>query len=162
MSEASVLVNVDADGIGVMTLNRPDMHNAFDEHLIADITAKLKKLDRDPKVRVVVMAGNGRSFSAGADLNWMKRMAKYTYAQNLKDARALAEMLKTLDRLYKPTIARVHGHAFAGGTGLVAVPMLLSTVDAAVNDAISTPLLSMRGFRYTPNAFGNAVDFGVM
>jgi methylglutaconyl-CoA hydratase len=71
-------------------------------------------------VRAVVLAGNGPAFCAGADLNWMKRMAGYTYEQNLADARALATMLKTLDRMGKPTIARVHGPAFAGGVGLVA------------------------------------------
>ena len=108
------------NGVGIVLLNRPEIRNAFDDALIANLAKVLKKLEKDPGVRVVVLGGAGPAFCAGADLNWMKRMAKYTYAQNLKDARALAEMLKTLDRLSKPTIARVHGHAFAGGTGLVA------------------------------------------
>ncbi len=108
------------NGVGIVMLNRPDIRNAFDDKLIADLTRVLQKMDADKGVRVVVLGGAGPAFCAGADLNWMKRMAKYTYAQNLKDARALAGMLKTLDRLSKPTIARVHGHAFAGGTGLVA------------------------------------------
>lgn len=108
------------NGVGILILNRPEIRNAFDDALIAQLARALKKLDADPAVRVVVLGGAGPVFCAGADLNWMKRMAKYTYAQNLKDARALASMLKTLDRLSKPTIARVHGHAFAGGTGLVA------------------------------------------
>lgn len=107
-------------GVGTVLLNRPEIRNAFDDALIAELTGVLKQLDADKAVRAVVLGGAGPAFCAGADLNWMKRMAKYSYAQNLKDARALAAMLKTLDRLSKPTIARVHGHAFAGGVGLVA------------------------------------------
>ena len=108
------------DGIARVTLNRPEVRNAFDDALIASLTQKFTELDRDASVRVVVLAGNGPAFCAGADLNWMKRMAGYGYDQNLRDARGLAEMLSTLDGLDKPTIARVQGPAFAGGTGLVA------------------------------------------
>ena len=106
--------------VGVITLNRPEIRNAFDDALIASLTGALKEMDADGSVRTVLLAGNGPAFCAGADLNWMKRMAGYGYEQNLADARALAAMLKTLDRLSKPTVARVHGPAFAGGTGLVA------------------------------------------
>jgi len=106
--------------VGVITLNRPEIRNAFDDALIASLTAALKEMDADASVRAVLLAGNGPAFCAGADLNWMKRMAGYGYEQNLADARALAAMLKTLDRMSKPTVARVHGPAFAGGTGLVA------------------------------------------
>src|SRR5262245_16122522 len=106
--------------VAYVTLNRPQIRNAFDEARIADLAAALAKLDADATVRAVVLAGAGSAFCAGADLNWMKRMAGYGYEQNLADARALAAMLKTLDRLSKPTVARVHGPAFAGGTGLVA------------------------------------------
>jgi len=108
------------DGVARVTLNRPDVRNAFDDALIASLTKAFDELNRDTTVRVVVLAGNGPAFCAGADLNWMKRMAGYGYDENLRDARALAEMLATLDGLDKPTIARVHGPAFAGGTGLVA------------------------------------------
>ena len=108
------------DGIGRVTLNRPDVRNAFDDALIAALAKTFAELDADPGVRAVVLAGNGPAFCAGADLNWMKRMAGYSYDENLRDARALADMLATLDRLDKPTIARVHGPAVAGGTGLVA------------------------------------------
>jgi len=108
------------DGVGRVTLNRPEVRNAFDDALIAALAKALAELDADPGVRVVVLAGNGPAFCAGADLNWMKRMAGYSDDENVRDARALAEMLATLDRLDKPTIARVHGPAFAGGTGLVA------------------------------------------
>ena len=109
-----------AGGVARLTLDRPEIRNAFDDALIAALTQALRALDADDKVRAVVLAGNGPAFCAGADLNWMKRMAGYSYEQNLADARALATMLKTLDRMSKPTIARVHGPAFAGGVGLVA------------------------------------------
>jgi methylglutaconyl-CoA hydratase len=107
-------------GVGRITLNRPEVRNAFDDALIAALAAAFAELDADSSVRVVVLAGNGPAFCAGADLNWMKRMAGYSYDENLRDARALADMLATLARMDKPTIARVHGPAFAGGTGLVA------------------------------------------
>jgi methylglutaconyl-CoA hydratase len=107
-------------GIARVTLDRPELRNAFDDALIRELQAAFEKLGSDPTVRVVVLAGNGPAFCAGADLNWMKRMAGYGYDENLADAQALATMLATLDRLPKPTIARVHGAVFAGGTGLVA------------------------------------------
>ncbi|HYD56722.1 MAG TPA: enoyl-CoA hydratase/isomerase family protein [Burkholderiales bacterium] len=108
------------NGVARVTLNRPEVRNAFDDALIASLTKCLRDLESDPAVRAVVLAGNGPAFCAGADLNWMKRMAGYSYEQNLADAQALAGMLAALDRMSKPTIARVHGPAFAGGTGLVA------------------------------------------
>lgn len=115
----NLLVEV-RDRVAYVTLNRPDIRNAFDEALIASLTSALARLDSDGGVRAIVLGGAGSAFCAGADLNWMKRMAGYGYEQNLADARALASMLKTLDRMAKPTIARVHGPAFAGGVGLVA------------------------------------------
>jgi methylglutaconyl-CoA hydratase len=115
-----VLKTSTAAGVARVMLDRPDIRNAFDDALIAALTRTLRELDADAGVRAVVLGGNGPAFCAGADLNWMKRMAGYTYEQNLADARALADMLKTLDRMKKPTVARVHGPAFAGGVGLVA------------------------------------------
>jgi methylglutaconyl-CoA hydratase len=109
-----------AHGVARLTLDRPELRNAFDDTLIRELQKSLDRLGSDPAVRVVVLAGNGPAFCAGADLNWMKRMAAYGYDENLADAQALATMLATLDRLPKPTIARVHGPVFAGGTGLVA------------------------------------------
>jgi len=106
--------------VAVVTLNRPELRNAFDDVLIANLNRTLQALEKDETVRAVVLAGAGKAFCAGADLNWMKRMAGYSYEQNLADAQALAGMLRTLDRLSKPTIARVHGPAYAGGVGLVA------------------------------------------
>ncbi len=108
------------DGVARVTLNRPEVRNAFDDALIAALRKAFDELSDDASVRAVVLAGNGPAFCAGADLNWMKRMAGYGYDENLADAQALADMLVALDRLPKPTIARVHGPAFAGGTGLVA------------------------------------------
>src|SRR5262245_47544066 len=117
--------------VAYVTLNRPQIRNAFDETLIAELGSALAKLDADPAVRAVVLGGAGTAFCAGADLNWMKRMAGYGYEQNLADARALAAMLRTLDRMSKPTIARVHGPAFAGGVGLVAAcDIAIGTPDA--------------------------------
>jgi methylglutaconyl-CoA hydratase len=107
-------------GIARVTLNRPQVRNAFDDALIAELTRVFEEIGKDPSVRALVLAGNGPAFCAGADLNWMKRMAGYGYEQNRADAQALAGMLAALDRMPKPTIARVHGPAFAGGTGLVA------------------------------------------
>jgi len=104
----------------VLTLNRPEVRNAFDDELVAALARALHVLEADESVRAVVLAGAGPAFCAGADLSWMKRMAGYGYDENLADAQALAAMLKTLDRLSKPTLARVHGPAFAGGVGLVA------------------------------------------
>jgi methylglutaconyl-CoA hydratase len=115
--------------VATVTLNRPEVRNAFDDALIVELATAFKVLDDDDEVRAVVLAGNGPAFCAGADLNWMKRMAGYGYEQNLHDAMGLALMLQTIDRMKKPTVARVHGPAFAGGTGLV----------AACDIAIGTP-----------------------
>jgi methylglutaconyl-CoA hydratase len=109
-----------ANGVARVWLDRPEIRNAFDDALIAALTQTLRELDADEGVRAVVLGGNGPAFCAGADLNWMKRMAGYGYEQNLADAQALAAMLRTLDRMAKPTLARVHGPAFAGGVGLLA------------------------------------------
>ena len=101
-------------------LNRPERHNAFDDALIAELSAALAALAADSAIRVVLLAGRGKSFSAGADLAWMKRMAGYTAAENEADAQKMAEMLHRLDSLPKPTIALVQGAAMGGGVGLVA------------------------------------------
>jgi len=108
------------NAIAIIVLNRPDLHNAFNESLIAEMTETLVAIDDDETVRAVVIAGAGKSFCAGADLHWMKKMARHGHAENLADANALADMLRTLYGLSKPTIARVHGAAVGGGVGLVA------------------------------------------
>src|SRR3954468_10257797 len=111
---------IETGRIATVTLNRPELHNAFDEELIAGLTRAFAELGRDPAVRVIVLAAAGTSFSAGGDLNWMRRVAGYRREENIRDAGLLAEMLRTLDHCPKPTIAKLQGSAFAGGTGLVA------------------------------------------
>src|SRR6185436_16818029 len=106
-------------GVATVRMNRPDVHNAFDDHLIAELTAELRQLDQSAEVRVVVLAANGKSFSAGADLNWMQRMAKYSEAENLRDAVAMAGLMRSLHGMHKPTIARVQWAAFRGGLVLI-------------------------------------------
>lgn len=101
-------------------MTNPDRHNAFDDSLIASLTAAFTALGGADDIRAVILEAEGKSFSAGADLGWMKRMAGYSFEENLADARALATMLKTIDRLPKPVIGRVQGAAFGGGVGLVA------------------------------------------
>ncbi len=120
MNTASLLTEIDARGVATLTLNRPEIHNAFDDVLIAELTGALQRLAADPQVRVVVLTAAGRSFSAGADLNWMRRLADYSSDENLADARRLAELMRTLDTLSKPTIALVQGPVYGGGVGLVA------------------------------------------
>jgi methylglutaconyl-CoA hydratase len=126
----TLAITVDNAVVSVV-LNRPDVHNAFNATLIAELTALLRALDADPDVRAVVLAGAGTSFCAGADLNWMQQMAAFSPRQNRADASALAAMLATLDALSKPTLARVHGAAFGGGAGLVACcDVAIGTPDA--------------------------------
>jgi methylglutaconyl-CoA hydratase len=120
MSEALFRVERRARGVVWLTLDRPEIHNAFDDRLIAELTKELENQGADAGVRIVVLTGAGRSFSAGADLNWMRATASYGEAENLADARALARLMQTLHELPKPTVARVNGAALGGGTGLVA------------------------------------------
>lgn len=108
------------DGVAILTLNRPEVHNAFDEALIAALTDAYAKAGNDPSIRAVLLRANGASFSAGGDLNWMRRMAGYSKAENLEDARKLAELMRVIDTCPKPTLARIQGSAFAGALGLIA------------------------------------------
>jgi methylglutaconyl-CoA hydratase len=106
--------------VAVVRLAREKVRNAFNETLIAELGAAFARLGADDGVRAIVLAGRGPAFCAGADLDWMRRMAGYSHAENLADARALADMLRTIHDCPKPTLARVHGDAYAGGMGLVA------------------------------------------
>lgn len=110
-----------ADGVATVTLDRPDVRNAFSDVMIAELTRAFTVLGAHPLARVVVLAAAGKSFCAGADLNWMKRMAGYSTDENRADALLLARMLKTIHDCPKPVVARIQGDAYAGGTGLVAV-----------------------------------------
>ena len=129
---SSNVISERAGGVATVTLNRPEVRNAFDEHLIAELTDLFQELDQDDGVRVVVLGGTGKSFSAGADLNWMRRTAGYSKAENFEDALRLARMMRSLDTLSKPTVAKVHGAAFGGGVGLVACCDLAVAAESAV------------------------------
>ena len=121
----------DSHGIARLTLDRPEVHNAFNDELIAQLTAALRALGEDSAVRVVVLAARGKSFSAGADLGWMQRMASYGTDENLADARALAGLMAGLNTIPKPTLALVQGAAFGGGVGLVACCDIVVASEAA-------------------------------
>ncbi|HUR90610.1 MAG TPA: enoyl-CoA hydratase/isomerase family protein [Ramlibacter sp.] len=118
-------------GVATVTLNRPDVRNAFNDEVIAELSAVFVELAGRHEVRCIVLAANGSAFCAGADLNWMKGMASFSYDQNVDDARALANMLRVLYRCPKPTIARVQGDVYAGGMGLVAACDIAVSVDTA-------------------------------
>lgn len=118
--------------VATVWMDRPEVFNAFDEQLIAELAAACAALDADAGVRVVVLAGRGKHFSAGADLNWMRRAADSSEADNLADSRKFAAMLRTLSEMSKPTIARVQGAALGGGTGLTAAcDMAIAADDAS-------------------------------
>ena len=119
------------DDVATLTLSRPAIHNAFDDVLIAELTDALRAIEEDSAVRVVVLTGEGASFSAGADLAWMKRMAQASEKENRKDARQLAKLMRVLNHLDRPTIARVNGAAIGGGIGLIACCDIAIGVDSA-------------------------------
>nr|WP_258872212.1 enoyl-CoA hydratase/isomerase family protein [Thalassotalea euphylliae] len=130
-----VLFTVDSDskghGVATVTLNNPDKHNAFDDDIISQLTQTFKTIAADESIRVMVLASTGKSFSAGADLSWMKRMASYNYEENLKDASALADMLYTLNFMPQTTIAQVQGAAFGGAVGLASCCDMVIASDKA-------------------------------
>ena len=107
--------------IVTVCLNRPEVHNAMNEKLMKELTSCFKDLSSDDSVRTIILTGNGKSFCAGADLNWMKSMAKYTKEENVKDSKLLLDLYEAIYNCPKPVIGRVNGHAFGGGLGLFAV-----------------------------------------
>lgn len=117
---ASILVQIESNGVATLTLNRPDVHNAFDDNTISEMTKALNELSNDPSVRMLVLKSNGKHFSAGADLAWMQKMAQFDEMANLKDADALAQLMYQLHRFGKPTLAIVQGNAYGGAVGLMA------------------------------------------
>lgn len=119
MNEEMVVFNTDEAGVATVILNNPQKSNAFDDTIIEELTGVFQQIDSDKDVRVMVLEANGKNFCAGGDLGWMKRMADYSREENLNDAKLLATMLKTLNFLSVPTIAKVQGVAFGGGVGLV-------------------------------------------
>lgn len=117
--------------IATVTLNRPELHNAFNAAMIQELQNAFSHFGKTSPVRAVILKGEGKSFCAGADLNWMKAMVNYTFQQNVDDAHALAAMLKTIHDCPKPVIARVHGAAFGGGVGLIAACDMAFAVESA-------------------------------
>jgi methylglutaconyl-CoA hydratase len=127
----SAILATDRGAVRQIALNRPDVHNAFDDGLIAELTAALVDAGRDDGVRAVVLTGSGASFSAGADLNWMRGMAAASEAENREDSLRLAALVRTLQFCPKPTIARVNGAAYGGGVGLIAACDIAIGADGA-------------------------------
>ena len=120
-----------ADKVATVTLDRPELRNAFNEHAIAELALAFDELGRSDTVRAIVLAANGPAFCAGADLNWMKKMAGYSHEENQEDALRLADMLRTIYLCPKPTVAKVQGDCYAGGMGLVAACDIVVAVDNA-------------------------------
>jgi methylglutaconyl-CoA hydratase len=116
----NILENRDSRGVLWLTLNRPEIHNAFDHELVQNLRKCLRDTEQDPSIRIVVLTGAGSSFSAGADMNWMRNMANASEQENEQDALQLAELMRTLNYLDLPTIAMINGPAFGGGLGLIA------------------------------------------
>jgi methylglutaconyl-CoA hydratase len=127
---SQVQINV-VGAVATVTLNRPEVRNAFNDAVILEITAAFRDLGARADVRCIVLAANGIAFCAGADLNWMRSMADYTHEQNVADASRLAEMMRNVYECPKPTIARIQGDVYAGGSGLVAACDLAVSVDTA-------------------------------
>ena len=120
-----------SERVATVTLTRPDVRNAFNDEVIAELMRAFTHLGQQADVRAIVLAADGKAFCAGADLNWMKRMADYTREENVADAAKLAEMLRVIAACPKPTIARVQGDVYAGGMGLVAACDMAVAVDGA-------------------------------
>lgn len=159
------------DGVARITMARAEKHNAFDDLLIGELTHVFDRVAADPKVRVVVLAGEGKSFSAGADLGWMQRMADYSEAENLEDARQLATMMRSLNEMPKPTVAQVQGAAIGGGVGLVAAcDIAVASQDASfclsevrlglIPSVISPYMVEAIGARAARRYFQTAERFG--
>ncbi|MCH8685039.1 enoyl-CoA hydratase/isomerase family protein [Pedomonas mirosovicensis] len=127
----ALLYQIDERGVAYLTLDRPDLHNAFNEELIAELSDAFTDLASHDRVRAVVLQGNGASFSAGADLDWMRRAAHYDELKNLEDAQRLSDMLYLMDSCPKPIIAKVHGNAYGGGVGLIACADIAIAVEKA-------------------------------
>lgn len=124
-------LNIQPGPVAQVTLSRPEVRNAFNDEVIAELTTAFTELGQNKEVRAIVLAAVGPAFCAGADLNWMRRMADYTHAENLADAAQLAEMLRVIYTCPKPTVARIQGDVYAGGMGLVAACDMAVSVDTA-------------------------------
>ncbi|MCW8884633.1 MAG: enoyl-CoA hydratase-related protein, partial [Motiliproteus sp.] len=119
-TDARVLLTKDSRGVATLCLNRPEIHNAFDDEMIEQLIAHLQSLATDTRVKALVLRSNGKNFSAGADLNWMRRMAQNNHQENLQDASRLALLMKLLNDTPKPTLCLVQGAVYGGAVGLSA------------------------------------------
>jgi len=127
MAYETIEISKDND-IVTVSLNRPDMHNAMNELLMKELTQCFKELSNNDSVRAIVLTGKGKSFCAGADLNWMKSMVSYSKEENIKDSRLLLDLYEAIYMCSKPVIGRINGHAFGGGIGLIAVCDITITI----------------------------------
>jgi len=146
--ETALLVGTDDRGVARLTLNRPQVHNAFDEALVARIAQAIHALDADPRVRVIVISSNGTVFCAGADIGWMQRAAGNSPDENLEDARRFAAMMSAVDRCRKPVVARIQGPAYGGGVGLACA------VDIAICSRAARFCVSEARFGILPAVIG--------
>jgi methylglutaconyl-CoA hydratase len=171
MLQPLFLEEIDDDGVAWLTLTRPEVHNAFNDTLIAELATVLGGFSTDERVRAVVLGAQGRSFSAGADLKWMQNVARYSEQENLNDARALADLMRTLYELSKPTLALVQGPTFGGGVGLVACCDIVIAAETAnfcfsevklglIPAVISPYVIAAIGERPTRRYFLTAETFG--
>tara|TARA_B100000674_G_scaffold480086_1_gene479268 strand:+ start:107 stop:904 length:798 start_codon:yes stop_codon:yes gene_type:complete len=114
-------LDIDDNGVATVTLNRPEIHNAFNDDLIEELRHVFFELDKNDNCRLGILTGEGKSFCAGADLNWMKSMVDYSKSENIRDSRKMSKMFSTIDSFSKPLIGKINGHALGGGVGLAAV-----------------------------------------
>ncbi|MEM7169640.1 MAG: enoyl-CoA hydratase/isomerase family protein [Pseudomonadota bacterium] len=170
MLQPLFLEEIGDDGVARITLTRPAVHNAINEVLVSELTTVFKGLDSDSRVRAVVLAAQGKSFCAGADLNWMRTVAGFSEDRNVEDAENLAELMTSLNQLSKPTVAMVQGPVFGGGVGLVAccdvaiaaetARFCLSEVKVGLIPAVISPyVIASIGERAARRYFLTAEDF---
>jgi methylglutaconyl-CoA hydratase len=165
-----IITKIDSRGVAKVTLNNPSKHNAFDDYMITQLSNTFTAIAENSDVRLMILASEGQSFSAGADLDWMKRMAAYSYEENLEDAKALAGMLMMLNDMPQPTIARVQGAAFGGALGLISccdIAVAATTASFALSEVkiglvpatISPYVIAAIGERYAKRYFITAERF---
>ena len=165
-----IITKIDSRGVAKVTLNNPSKHNAFDDYMITQLSNAFTAIAENSDVRLMILASKGQSFSAGADLDWMKRMAAYSYEENLEDAKALAGMLKMLNDMPQPTIARVQGAAFGGALGMISccdIAIAATTASFALSEVkiglvpatISPYVIAAIGERYAKRYFITAERF---
>jgi methylglutaconyl-CoA hydratase len=171
MAYALLTLDIDARGVASVKLNRPEIHNAFDENLIAELTQVFAELDKNKNVRLATISGNGKSFCAGGDLNWMRKMKNYTREENIADSACLEKMFATIAGFSKPLIGIVHGNALGGGSGLTAVcDFVVASDDAKFGftearigiapSVISPYVIEKVGISYARAYFLSGMQFG--